>query len=192
MTRELADLTLGLNGQARAVLAMLSEISCDGLSAYDEARREYDVEIKTSAWYNGRERGVCLEVRAWFTDPMALFITFGENRTSDSIFVDSWEVECRLLNPPTVRDFPDEAYEARTFVPYGDVAGAVKVIRDKIAGFVAGRVKDAEALVVHAGPARVLPELGEEAQFGADLRAGMLSESVVRATRARKPRRLGA
>lgn len=188
MTHYLADPSLGLSGQARAVLAMLSATECHGVSSYDDERRDYDVEINTFAWYNGRERGVCLEVRAFLTDQKALLITFGEHRNSDSIFVDSWEVHHRFLNPPTVSDFPDEAYEARTFVPYGDLAGAVKVIRAKIADYMAERAKDAKdalAITIAATPARVLPELGEDAE-------APLSEVVGRIPRRRQPRRLGA
>lgn len=154
MSRTVADLTLGLSAQALAVLAMLAQNECDGLAEYDETGRDYKIEIRTSAWYNGRERGVCLEVRPSFSSKEALLITFGEHRNSDCIFIDSWRVVTHFLNPPTVADFSDEAYENRSTVPYGNVADAVSIIRDKIAEFITECSQPA--------PARVLPDLGEE------------------------------
>jgi hypothetical protein len=154
MSLTIADSNLGLSAQARAVLAMLSQSSCDELGEYDPEVRDYKIETRTYAWYNGREKGVCLEIRPLLSSKQALLITFGEHRNSDSIFVDSWEVEEFFLNPPTVADFTDEAYAARTFVPYGNVAKAVEVIRAKIQAFIVewNRPK----------VARILPELGEE------------------------------
>ena len=154
MSNLIADATLGLNAQALAILAMLSRSPCDDLGAeYEEKFHEFKIEIKTFAWYNGRERGVLLEVRPSLSSKRALLITFGEHRNSDSIFIDAWEVNEFFLNPPTVADFTDEAYKARTWVDYGNVAKAIEVIRDKISAFMAEANKPV--------PARVLPELGE-------------------------------
>jgi hypothetical protein len=174
----LADSTLGISAQAYAVLALLSRMEPADVAEYDEDHndyKDYKVEISTHAWYNGRERGVCLEVRPSIASKKALLITFGEHRNSDDIFIDSWVVETHFLNPPTVADFTDEAYEQRTLVKYGHVAEAVDVIRAKMKEFLEDRA--ALDVVVHGRPARVLPELGDKP-------AGADEESKRRAARA--------
>lgn len=166
MSRVVADPSFGLSAQALAVLAMLSQSECDDLAEYDEKRRDYSVEIKTHPWYNGRERGVCLEVRPHFAARQALLVTFGEVRSSDYLFVDSWRMSEFFLNPPTVADYPDEAYQARTHVPYGEFGRAVSLIRNLIRGFILtvnAEIKaTVEAPLPTSGPARILPELGED------------------------------
>lgn len=73
--------------------------------------------VSASAWYNGRERGVCLVVRhpANLSGP-GLVIVFGEHRNSDDAFVDSWTMSTLPWNPPTITDEPEEAYDNRVFV----------------------------------------------------------------------------
>lgn len=91
-------------------------------------------EITTSAWYNGRERGISV-VKYSYKDRDSLVITFGETRNSDSIFVDSWVVENQgFLNPPTVSDFPDEAYARRKSFKYDQHWDAAKYIVDLLEG----------------------------------------------------------
>ncbi len=178
MSRIVGDLTLGLGAQALAVLQLLAQDECSDLAEYDEEERDYAVEIRTRAWYNGRERGISLEVRAHVMDRRGLIITFGEHRTSDSIFIDSWEIDRPfLLNPPTVEDYPDSAYEARTFVPYGEVVKAVKIIREKIQTFI--RLCKMPRVVV-------LAELGEESEPAPEPVKAVASG---RARRALPPRR---
>ncbi len=175
MSHYIGDLTLGLSGQALAVLAMLSKLECDGLSEYDEKLHEYKIEIKSSAWYNGREHGVCLEVRPDIASSRCLLVTFGEHRNSDNIFVDAWEHEGRFLNPPTVADFTDEAYETRTMVDYGNIARAVEVIREKISDFIERSRTPTVTHRIHGNevslPVRVLPDLGEGGDAPAPARA---------------------
>lgn len=170
MSMMIADATLGLDPQARAVLAMLSSSECDGLAEYDERFRDYKIEIHTSAWYNGRERGICLVVRASFTSKRAMLLTFGECRNSDLIFVDSWVVERYFLNPPTLEDFTDEAYEQRTYVSPGNIGEAVQVIRGKIGRFMVSEIALADASKSPL-PARVLPELGDDEHLAKTHRA---------------------
>ena len=137
-THTIADLTLGLSAQALAVLQLLAQTECDGLAEYDSEHHEYKIEIRTRAWYNGRERGISLEVRPSVTSVRGLIVTFGEHRTSDHIFIDSWETDQPyLLNPPTVADCPwdGEGYERR-MVHYGEVVKAVDCIRERIARFI--------------------------------------------------------
>jgi hypothetical protein len=154
MPHYIADHDLGLSDQALAVLAVLSRDECDGLAAYDQESKRWKVEITTSAWYNGRERGICLQVRPSLTSKRALLVTFGECRNSDSIFIDAWVVERYFLNPPTLEDFTDDAYAARQYVPYGQVGAARALIRDKIKLFID------EANV--PAPVRVLTDLGDD------------------------------
>ncbi len=85
-------------------------------------------DVSTYAWYNGRERGVALVCRKQrFSDP-ALVITFGECRSSDSIFVDSWMMEPNM-NGPTVVDFPETAYQNRQTFPFGDIRSPYLAIK---------------------------------------------------------------
>lgn len=114
-----------------AVLAMLAEWDLD----------DDRVEIQTWPWYNCRERGVCLEVRASLGAETALLITFGEGRNSDHIFIDTWTHKGFFLNPPTVAAFTDEAYARREYVNFGEVGKAVKIIYVKIKAFAAEGVK---------------------------------------------------
>jgi hypothetical protein len=153
MSKSLASTGFGLSGQALAVLALLAEREPD-MATYDQARHDYNIEIDTWPWYNGREKGVCLEVRPSVVHNAALLITFGEHRNSDDIFIDSWVHTGRFLNPPTPAVFTDEAYAARVTVPYGDVGKAVQIIRAKIKAF----MDEASA----PAPARILPNLGED------------------------------
>jgi hypothetical protein len=102
-----ADPTLGIHPQARAILALLD---CEpAFAKYKDGF--YDVNISTSAWYNGREKGYAL-VLSKTRHRERLVITFGECRNSDYIFVDSWLMGYGI-NPPTVADYPDAAYRAR-------------------------------------------------------------------------------
>lgn len=132
----IADTTLNIQAQAYAVLAMLARQE-PAFAPYDKERGEYEYEVTTSAWYNGRERGICLVVRRDIIDKKCLIVTFGECRNSDQIFIDSWEHWGGFLNPPTVADFNDEGYKARTYVPYGRVDRAVEVIVEKLTAYFA-------------------------------------------------------
>jgi hypothetical protein len=157
MSLTLADATLGLSAQSLAVLHLLAQTPPDDVAEYDSDHRDYDVEIKTRAWYNGRERGVSLEVRKSWQSSKALIITFGEHRISDHIFVDAWEIDAPpLLNPPTVADFPDKAFNNRLTFPYGEIGKVVDLIRARMKVFLASTEKS------RPRPTMVLPEIGEE------------------------------
>jgi hypothetical protein len=136
MTNSIADLTLGVGKQARAILALL-EVEPD-FAEYSEGF--YQIDIDTRAWYNGRERGVSLVVRRMGFKG-CLVITFGEHRNTDGIFVDSWEMPHAPMNGPTVADFSDEVYNvwnARTMFHYGEAGKAAKFIYEKMSQFYAG------------------------------------------------------
>ena len=97
------------------------------------------IQIESDFWYNGRERGISLTMRVGNTEPV-LIITFGENRNSDSIFVDYWEDEIGI-NPPVVGQFTDEAYENRSYFKPWNFTPAKNYIVWLIKRFVAKRVK---------------------------------------------------
>ncbi len=124
----------GIHPVAMAILMLLDEFEISGL--VDEEHKnnvKYLIDLRTSAWYNGRERGICLCVDLNGT---SFVITFGECRNSDSIFVDSWIMKSSL-NPPTVADFTDEAYSNRKYFSYNGIYEATqhidKLIKDRFA-----------------------------------------------------------
>lgn len=84
---------------------------------------------KTTAWYNGRECGICIVVPVFSgsVNPRALVITFGECRASDAIFVDSWTMP-EGMNPPTVDDYDDTAYKNRRTFDHANIAEAAKCV----------------------------------------------------------------
>lgn len=126
----IADPTLGVCAQARAILAMLDRNP--DFAEYENGR--YQIDIETRAWYNGREKGVSLTVsRLGYKG--CLVITFGEHRSSDSIFVDCWEMKAQPFNSPTVSDFPDEAYKQRKFFTSGRVGDAAEYIYERMESF---------------------------------------------------------
>lgn len=123
-TTMFADTTLGLSAQALAVLHMLAAEDSD----------DTELRIDTRAWYNCREKGVSLTVRASIPDTKALIIVFAEDRISDQIAIESWVLEGDIPDPPTPRDCRDDA--ARWEVKYGRVDEATAVIRGLIKSFV--------------------------------------------------------
>ena len=116
------DQNLGVSFQARSILALLQ--------SFAELEEEKYHWLKSTAWYNGRECGICLSF--WNQDDkIQLVITFGECRNSDHIFVDTWKMVVDTwkmvpfpINPPTVVDFPEEDYDRRTIFEWGEVAKA--------------------------------------------------------------------
>lgn len=108
----IADPTLGLDSQARAVLAALS-----GLEAPEGIRTE------TAAWYNGRETGIVITATVGF-GAGGLHIAIFEHRNSDDIVVSHWAAKV-AINPPTCNDRPEAAYEAQVSFRYLDLSGVV-------------------------------------------------------------------
>lgn len=130
MQNRIADPHLGINKQARAVLAYLD--TEPSFAKYENGF--YDIDISTHAWYNGRERGVSLTIsRLGFRG--CLVVTFGECRNSDGIFVDAWELPGAPYNGPTTEGFTDDAYKARKTFPEGAAGKAGEYIFEKLADF---------------------------------------------------------
>lgn len=97
----------------------------------DQSRFDQHVNITTSAWYNGREKGICLTVFN-HKKVKSSIITFGKVKNTDSIFIDSWEINGGLLNPPTVSDFNDEAYSNRKYLNYDKIYEAAQLVIESI------------------------------------------------------------
>lgn len=125
-----ADRTLELNSQALAVLEYLAQREPD-FADYKDG--QYQVYIKTSAWYNGRECGITfsmvpnlLGTGSW------LHIACFEHRNSDGICMIKWTTKHMYLNPPRVDDVPEEAYPNKNTLAaefrYGEVGKAAQWI----------------------------------------------------------------
>ena len=93
-----------LNLQIHPIATAILELLMDEWRSLDSSN------LQSSAWYNGRECGICLYLR---TGTKTLIVTFGEHRNSGEIFVDHWYSEEIFLNPPTVQNFTDKAYKQR-------------------------------------------------------------------------------
>ncbi|WP_353189047.1 hypothetical protein [Pseudomonas sp.] len=114
-----ASIDMNISTQALLVLRVLST---------HDIPSEWNIEpMETSAWYNGRERGVCLTFRR--NQGGCLAITFGECRNSDSIFIDHFEAAL-TLNPPTVSDFSEKAYRLRRYAPYLGISDSIDIITE--------------------------------------------------------------
>jgi len=100
-------LTLGIHPTATAILNLLL------LNGTVQELIEKFL-IQSSAWYNGREKCVCIFTKYFNPTKHNIFIVFGEHRNSDDIFVDHWFGES-TLNPPQSKDLPETAYKERKF-----------------------------------------------------------------------------
>ena len=107
----LIDPTMGMNNQARAVMAYMDNMVPD--FAWDtEALDHYDVRFQTRPWYNGRERGFVISMAAdWFGDGTVIHIALFEHRNSDQICTLAWETDSFYYNGiPSDEDTFDLAY----------------------------------------------------------------------------------
>lgn len=114
--------------QAQAIARRLAKV---------EFPEECGLWASLDAFYNGRERGCVLSIHRTHSRP--LVIVFGEHRNSDNIFIDAWTQPHLSINPPTVADFPDEAYRKRVYLRCGQYAQAVKRIVSIIENWYAGQ-----------------------------------------------------
>jgi hypothetical protein len=87
----IADLTLGMGSQARAVLQMLSDREPD-FAEYAVGGR-YRVHMETRPWYNGRERGFVLSMNDPSNQSDAIHIVIFEHRSGDHLVALSWTTE---------------------------------------------------------------------------------------------------
>jgi hypothetical protein len=123
------DLTLNIHPQAMALLHALSDI--DEQLEFDSDVLYKDCRIKTSALYNGRERGICLTVQKTLRDNKVLGFFFTECRNSDQLFVQV-ETMKTSINPPTVADLTEGGYKNRKTFQEWNVNGARNYIFARI------------------------------------------------------------
>lgn len=92
------------------------------------------------AFYNGRERWTGLECRV--TGKVgSLFVVFGENRNSDDLVVMSWTYDWYQLNPPTLNDVPETAWNRRRYFKARQYEEAALLIENVIKLFANGEFR---------------------------------------------------
>ena len=103
----LSDLNIHL--KATAILSCLEGLH-GGEEGFLEKSMKFPMGLRSAAYYNGRERGICLYGNYCKDFKKGFVIAFTECINSDNIVIDYWEIKnpC-FLNPPTVADFTDEA-----------------------------------------------------------------------------------
>ena len=134
MSLKCASPSLELSHKAWAVLHLLAETSPD-FSAWDDRLGEYQVTLKSYAWYNGRERGFVLAMRRSLVAQATLYVAFAECRNSDQLIVEVWEGTLET-NPPTVESrgkVGEDAYDNRK--TFNTVDATRDYIMDQLAAF---------------------------------------------------------
>jgi len=126
MSQQLAEINLNLNAQAIAVLAALSGMQPDGIARWDDKIKGYDFKSKTTAWYNGRERGFCLAARNYLGTSPCIHICVAECRSGDQIVVYREITEHPFLNH---MDLKDESYDTAEYFDYLRIDEVVQYIR---------------------------------------------------------------
>lgn len=123
----IADNTLGLSAQSLALLALLSQTEI----TYVGAKEDYNTRFTTGAWYNGRERGIWIQVAKCDTcrKSGALNVVFCEARSSDRLMVSHWFSESSgYLNPPNAQDRGEQAYRDSRYFEPNDIGTAYNYI----------------------------------------------------------------
>jgi hypothetical protein len=113
-----ADLSLRLNHRAWAVLHLLANMSPE-FAKWNDDNHEFELYLRTYAWYNGRERGIALVLQRHVTEVDALQVVFAECRSSDEVIVEYW-VSLNPFNGPTPEPLDEATRDAR------DAAHAVR------------------------------------------------------------------
>jgi hypothetical protein len=135
------DVTLGLNGQALAVLHLLAR-TCEGIIP--------DWFLAgTRAFYNGRERGFSILITPIGAPAKkgkgrskrcpTLVVACVEHKTSDSIVVYHWlSNTANILDPPMQDQVPTKTWDEAKFFNYGRCDEVVNCIQQVIEEFVSG------------------------------------------------------
>jgi|SRR5580700_1333794 hypothetical protein len=116
---KLADMTFDVGEQAMAVGWLLSRFDIDD----DGAVTKKYVNIRTSPWYNGREKGLVFTA---IVNSDCLHIAVFEHRNSDNICALRWEAPIDI-NPPTLKEslplaYPsDSKWNVAHSVGYGEI-----------------------------------------------------------------------
>lgn len=98
------------------------------------------LKIENSPFYNGREKHVAISVIKWRPFMRTMIITFGENRNSDDIVIQSL-VQDSDINPPCIHNRPkdtaDKSYRNRAYLEQGQEERAAREIISKINEYLA-------------------------------------------------------
>lgn len=136
INKPIIDFTFGIHPVAMSIAYMLGDFYYDIAGEHpDVFEPEFvdnfrnSIEFKTSPFYNGRERGICITMNTFSSYDKTLHVVFGECRSSDSIFVDKW-VGKMTFNNPTVEDFSEEAYNNRKYFNYNQGFNASQHIQE--------------------------------------------------------------
>jgi hypothetical protein len=133
-----ADLSFRLNAQALAVGQMLAIRPPDFAEWHDH---EYEVEIQTWPWFNGRERGIAIVLSRTQHDEEAAVFVVVENRTSDNIAVEEWwQSRVTLQNGPSLQsrdealggDEANRVYYDRIYFNYGEIGKAAEYVYERM------------------------------------------------------------
>lgn len=127
------NLDLNISLQALAVQAGLKTRNWEHLPP---------MQISTYHLLNGRECGLCLEVRHRPNSGQALLVSFGEHRNTDEIFVQTVATSRFMMNGPELKDFTDASYQKRKFFDSLDIASAVQHIFNEIDNFILGKQRE--------------------------------------------------
>ena len=148
MQQRCADPTFGLNGQALAVLQLLAYRDPE-FAIYDDDLKRYRFEVKTFPWYNGRERGICLQLHSDFDggpsrpQRKCLLLAVAEDSITNRVFIEVWEQGEQPFNCPTVEtrtealekgDLSDflEVHTNRKSFPAGQIGKAADYCYDQM------------------------------------------------------------
>jgi len=96
------DTTFGLNHQALAILKFMENYE-PSFAEFTDKYHLYDVDFETKPWYNGRESGFVIAMRASYKK--VLHIAVFEHRNSDNICCLKWETDNFKWNGYTDNDF---------------------------------------------------------------------------------------
>lgn len=131
-----------------AVLGMLASIPPD-FAEFDTTLHDYDIEISTYPWNNGRERGVALVVERHVAATECLVITFAENKASDDIVVDYWVQGHKMRNGPhhtlVAQNYPSWDKNRKEF-PRGRVDLVVDYIQEVMERYYTSKASPAPSL----------------------------------------------
>lgn len=127
------DPTFGVKSTSLMVAHMLNRFDSSEIfdgDSYKDSSFLFNCNIKTFHFYNGRERGIILEV-SYSWEPDALFINFGEHRNSDNLFVQTTK-KPTVFNQPDLEIFNDDDYNNRKFFDHNAVYEVTDYIKDLI------------------------------------------------------------
>lgn len=112
------DADLNICPKAWAILHLLQDYEMDDVKG---------AHITSAALYNGRERGIVISAGNYFSKRECLHIFFTENRNSDDIVVLTW-LGGKGINPPTINDIPESAWDKKKSFNFLDVGMAASYI----------------------------------------------------------------